>query len=54
MTMNSKWFYIQFQAAETRIQSYQHLCNQQTLHYEEILGCSYINRLHLKTGHLKY
>ena len=52
--MNSKWFYIRFQAVEARIQSYCQLLHQQTLHYEEILGGSYINRLHLKTGHLKF
>ena len=52
--MNSKWFYIQFQVFQVNIQSYQHSCNQQTWQNEEILGGSYINRLHLETGHLKY
>ena len=40
-------FYIQFQAVEARIQSYRKPLHQRTLHYEEILGGSYINRLHL-------
>ena len=53
ITMNSKW-YIQFQVVEARIQSYHKPLCQRTLHYEEILGGSYINRLHLKTEHLKY
>ena len=43
--MNSKWF----QAVEAKIQSFRKLLHQQTLHYEETLGGSYINRLHLKT-----
>ena len=46
-TMNSKWF----QAVEARIQSYRKPLHQRTLHYEETLGGSYINRLHLKTDH---
>ena len=54
ITMNSKWFYIQFQAVEARIQAYRNPLHQRTLHYDEILGGSYINRLHLKTGCLKY
>ena len=41
--MNSKWFYIRFQAVEARIGSYHKPLHQQTLHYEEILGGSYIN-----------
>ena len=52
--MNSKWFYFQFQAVKARVQSYRKPLHQRTLHYEEILGGSYINRLHLKTGYLKY
>ena len=52
--MNSKWLYIQFQAVKVRIPPHHKLLHQQTLHYEEILGGSYINRQHLKTGHLKY
>ena len=35
-------FYIRFQAVEARIRSYCKLLHQQTLHYEEILGGSYI------------
>ena len=52
--MNSKWFYIRFQSVKVRIQSYRKLLHQQTLHYEGILGGSFINKLHLKTEHLKY
>ena len=47
-------FYILFQAVEVRIQSYRKQLHQRTLHYEGILGGSYINKLHLKTEHLKY
>ena len=52
--MNSKWFFIRFQAVEVRIRSYHKPLHQRTLHYEEILVGSYINRQNLKTGHLKY
>ena len=51
ITMNSKWFYIQFQAVEARIQSYRKPLHQRTLHYEETLGGSIFNRLHLKNVH---
>ena len=35
-------FYIRFQVFLVNIQSYQRSWHQQTLHYEEILGSSYI------------
>ena len=47
-------FIFRFQAVKARIQFYRKPLHQQTLHYEEILGGSYINRLHLNTGYLKY
>ena len=43
-------FYIRFQAVKVRIRSYHKPLHQRTLHYEETLGGSYINRLHLKLG----
>ena len=46
-------FYIRFQVFYANIQSCQHSWHQRTLHYEEILGSSYINKRHLKSEHLK-